>query len=358
VAAILLAGAGACSPVPLGDGPRLMVVKTMAREVIGPALMVSATRARDLPDFFEFLASSPSPRSLMLARDAWVEARQQWKACSPMLFGPGRDVASAVDWFPVDRKKIDELLASADPLTTARVAALGASRRGFHAMELLLFDDATAGYVAEAALLDPGPATERRRIYLVGLAQDLGRQLDLLWAAWTPGPQLAAFTGPGQGSSPYPTVAAAIDTVVNESITTAERAANLLSKPLGLMSGGEPRPELAESLPSDQVTADLMANLRGIRDLYLGTRTGGDGNGITVLIEQRSPGLDRRMRAALATALDRLAAIPHPFRAALLARDPSVTAAYEAVREVKRLASTELVANLGATVKFNDNDGD
>src|SRR6185295_589626 len=127
-------------------------------------------------------------------------------------------------------------------------------------------------------------------------------------------------------------------------------------KPLGLMTGGEPRPELAESLPSDGAAADLAASVRGIRDLYLGTRSGADGRGIAALV--KSPGLDQRMRAALATAIARLEAVPHPFRAALLARDPSLPAAYEAVRELRRLAATELVANLGATLKFNDNDGD
>jgi predicted lipoprotein len=355
---LVAAVATACSAVPLGDGQRLMVVKALANDVILPTLADSASQARAMQSVLSTFEGEPTAVSLEEARAAWTRARQPWKASAAALFGPGRDVAAAVDWFPIDRKKVDDLLASPEPVTPEGVDVLGASRRGFHTIELLLFDDPDASYDAGAALLGPEPEAARRRMFLTSLAGNVAAQLETLYASWTPGTELAAFTAPGHGMSPYPNITAAVDTVVNESITTAERVANLLAKPLGLMSGGEPRPELAESLPSDQATADLGANLRGIRDLYLGSRTGVDGLGVTVLVKERSPNLDLRLRGALTAAIDSVAAVPKPFRAALLARDPSVNAAYEAAREVKRLASTELVANLGATVKFNDNDGD
>jgi predicted lipoprotein len=348
----LVLGLGvACSPVPLGDGERLMVVKALASEVIVPALADSAREAAALEAELRGFEGEPTPARLEAARAAWGRARGPWKAAAPLLFGPGRDVAGAVDWFPVERKKLDDLLASADPVDAAGVAVLGASRRGFHAIELLLFDD--DGYVAAAAL--DGPAGARRRAFLTALAGDVARRLADLQTAWSSG-HLAAFTAPGRGGSAYATIDAAVDSVVNESISAAERSTALLARPLGLMTGGEPRPELAESLPSDNTAADLAASVRGIRDLYLGTRTGGDGRGIAALVKIRS--LDLRLRAALDLAVARLEAVPRPFRAALLARDPSINAAYEAVRELRRLCATELVANLGATLKFSDNDGD
>jgi predicted lipoprotein len=348
----LVLGLGvACSPVPLGDGERLMVVKALGSEVIVPALADSAREAGALEQSLRDFEGDPSAARLETARAAWGRARIPWKAAAPLLFGPGRDVAGAIDWFPVERKKLDELLASTDPVDAAGVAVLGASRRGFHAIELLLFDD--DGYLAATALA--GEAGARRRAFLVALAGDVSHRLTDLQAAWTSG-QLAAFTAPGHGGSSYATIDASVDSVVNESINAAERSTALLAKPLGLMTGGEPRPELAESLPSDNTAADLAASVRGIRDLYLGTRTGAEGRGIAALVRIRS--LDLRVRAAIDTALARLEAVPRPFRRALLARDPSVSAAYEAVRELRRIFATELVANLGATLKFSDNDGD
>jgi hypothetical protein len=234
------------------------------------------------------------------------------------------------------------------------VAALGASRRGFHAIELMLFDEPEAGYSAASALVGSEPVAVRRRGYLTALAGDIEGRLQGWRSAWTL-EHLAAFTHPGRAEGPYATIGAVVDTVVNESITAAERSTALLAKPLGLMSGGEPRPELAESLPSDNAIADLAATVRGIGALYLGRAEGG-GRGINTLVKSRE--LDARLRGALSLAVTRLEAVPRPFRAALLARDPSLNAAYEAVRDLKRLCATELVANLGATLKFNDNDGD
>ena len=354
----VVASGMSCTPVPLGDGQRLIVVKALAHDVILPELADSATQARAMQDALRAFEAEPTVARLDEARTAWARARQPWKIAAPTLFGPGRDVATAIDWFPIDRTKIDALLASADPVTPDGVGLLGASRRGFHTIELLLFDDADASYDSSLTLASADPTAIRRRAFLTSLAGDVAERLETLYAAWTPGAELEGFTAPGHGTSPYPNVRAAIDAVVNESITTAERAANLLADPLGLTSGGEPRPDLAESLLSDEAIGDLAANIRGIRNLYLGSRTGTDGQGVTVLVKERSPNLDVRLRTSITAAEDRLAAVPRPFRAALVARDPSVNAAYEAVRDIKRLASTELVANLGATIKFSDNDGD
>jgi predicted lipoprotein len=350
---ILVCASTACAPVPLGDGERLTVVKGLGNDVIVPTLAETVAAAGELRQALVAFEGTPMPQQLDQARAAWRRARLPWKAAAPLLFGPGRDLAAAVDWFPVERKKLDELLASADPLDAAGVRVLGASRRGFHALELLLFDEPEAGYVATTALAGAEPAAVRRRGYLTAQAMDIADRLGAWRTAWAPegGNHLKAFTGPGQGD--YPNIGAVVDTVVNESISAGERATALLAKPLGLMSGGELRPELAESLASDNALADLAATVRGIRALYVG---GAPGRGISALV--KSPGLDARLRAAFDTALARLEAVPHPFRATLLARDPAVTAAYEAVRDLKRLCATELVANLGATLKFNDNDGD
>jgi predicted lipoprotein len=353
--AIAICASTACAPVPLGDGERLTVVKALGNEVIVPELGAAAGAASELRQALATFEGAPGAAQLEQGRTAWRKARQPWKAAAPLLFGPGRDLAGAIDWFPIERKKIDELLASAEPLDAAGVRALGASRRGFHVIELLLFDDPDAGYVAATALAGAEPAMVRRRAFLTALAGDITERLSAWRAAWTPegANHLAVFTAPGRADGTYPNIGAVVDTVVNESITAAERATALLAKPLGLMTGGEPRPELAESLASDNAIADLSATVRGIRDLYLGKT---EGRGISALVKSR--GLDARLRVAFDTALARLEAVPRPFRAALLAHDPAVTAAHEAVRELKRLAATELVANLGATVKFNDNDGD
>ena len=82
------------------------------------------------------------------------------------------------------------------------------------------------------------------------------------------------------------------------------------------------------------------------------------GGGIDQLVTAQSPATHRAMLEALDAAQRAVDEIPRPFRTALLERSPEVQRAYDAVKTLQRLLATEVVAVLGATLKFNDNDGD
>jgi predicted lipoprotein len=356
-----------CGPVPLGDGERLKVVKGLATDVIAPSFAEADTTAAALTGAAEAFAAEPSAANLAATRAAWRTARLAWKRTAPFLFGPGMTLAikDAVDWFPADPKKLDELVAATEPLTPAAIALLGAKVRGFHALELLLFG-AAPGLDPAPALAATDPAGARRRSLVVALAEDVHAQLLRLRLAWAPEGEnhLGRLTAPAQADSPYPTVKAVLDTVVNEAVNAAETATNRLARPLGLMSGGEPRPELEESAPSDHTLDELIATVLGIRRIVTGTTSPSatpestETRGIAGLVRAKNPALALRLNAVTVAAETAVRAIPRPLRAALLARDPAVTAAYQALREQRRVLSTELVAALGAVLKFNDNDGD
>jgi predicted lipoprotein len=363
----VLAALLSCGPVPLGDGERLKVVKALAAGVIAPSFAETDTTAAALTRAAEAFAADPSAANLETMRAAWRTARLAWKRAAPFLFGPGMTLATkdAVDWFPADPKKLDELVAGMDPLTPESIALLGAKVRGFHALELLLFG-AAPGLDPAPALAASAPAGARRRNLVVALAADVHAQLVRLRLAWAPEGEdhLGRLTAPAQADSPYPTVKAVLDTIVNEAVTAAETATNRLARPLGLMSGGEPRPELEESAPSDHTLDELVATVVGIRRIVTGPADPGgapeesETRGIAALVRAKNPALALRLNAVTVAAETAVRAIPRPLRAALLARDPAVMAAYQALREQKRMFSTELVAALGAVLKFNDNDGD
>jgi hypothetical protein len=102
----------------------------------------------------------------------------------------------------------------------------------------------------------------------------------------------------------------------------------------------------------------MASTLRGIRNIYLGSRDGELRGGISGLLAAQSPAIDRNVRAALDAAMVAVVAIPMPYRDAILAKDPRALAAYDAVQELQTILATEVIATLGATLKFNDNDGD
>ena len=361
-ACALLALATTCTPVPLGEGVRRGAVRALTEQVVVPGLDEVVLRAGAMTEAARALADAPSQATLDVAQEAWRAARRPWKETEAFAFGPAMTdrLAAAIDQVPVDPAKIELEAAGTAELTDLYVDTLGANRKGFHAVEYLLFRGDDDAAVLASLTTDAG-AVRRRELAAVlarGVARDAGR----LQAAWAPaagGGYAETVTSPGAANATYPTIKSVVDAFVNESVFLAELAADArLGAPLGLSTGGTPRPELEESGPSDNSLADLAAAVRGMRNVYTGSRDGTPGGGIGALVAARGPATDRELREAFDTALAAIDAIPRPFRTAVALHRAEVQAAYDAVKELKRILGTEVIALLGATLKFNDNDGD
>jgi predicted lipoprotein len=341
-----------CAPVPLGDGAKKTVVREIATSVILPTLEEAAVRAGAMRSAIEQLADGPSQESLDSAQQAWRSARIPWKETEAFSLGPAKDLrlAPAIDQVPVDVAKIDLEIGGAWPLTESYVETLGANRKGFHAIEYFLFRGEDDAFVLASLTTDP--LAPRRREFLVALSQNLEGKATELRTAWAAegGNYLARLTEPGTSNGTYPTIKSVIDALVNESIFVCELIANeRLGVPLGTASGGLPQPDRVESGPSDNSIADMAASLRGVRNVY---------SGIGQLVAAQSPAADQAVRAAFDEGIRSVEAIPRPYHSALTEQRPAVNAAYEAVKALKRTLATEVVAVLGTTLKFNDNDGD
>jgi predicted lipoprotein len=348
VPAIAALGA-ACAPVPLGDGTKKAVVREIATSIISPTLDQIASRAGAMSSAIQHLTADPSQQSLDGARQAWRHARIPWKESEAFSLGPAVDLrlGAAIDQVPVDVAKIEVEIGGTWPLTDSYVETLGANRRGFHAIEHLLFRAEDDASVLVSLSADP-----RRRDFLDALSGNLERKVSELRLAWAPegGNYLGRFIEPGTSNGTYPTIKSVIDALVNQSVFLSELIADeRLGKPLGTASGAVPQPELEESGPSDNSIADMAASLRGIRNVY---------SPLARLVAAQSPATDLAVRGALEDALRSVEAIPRPYRSALSQQRPEVSAAYEAVKALKRILATEVVGALGATLKFNGNDGD
>jgi predicted lipoprotein len=356
----------ACSPVSLGDGDKRVVVQHLASEVIVPTLEDLEQASEQLSNRCDELHSAPSAESLSVAQQAWRDARAYWKRTAAYGFGPAMDLRTEteIDQFPVDPMLIEMAISGQQDAEDGGVGVsyideLGANRRGFHALEYLLFNE--QGDAVALERLGADPEATRRLQFLKALAQHLELQVLELRTAWTDGRSnyLDVFTDPGDDNDEYPTVKKVVDTLVNECVFLSEVIADTrLGKPMGVANAGQPQPELEESPLSDNSLQDVADSLESIRDVYLGTRNGRVGQGITALVQQRSPATDRRVRSALDDAFDAVADVPHPFSEAIVVHRQAVERAYDAVKTLKRVLGTEVVGALGAALKFNDNDGD
>jgi predicted lipoprotein len=342
--------------VSLGDGKRRITARELVHEVIVPTYDDVVDRSASLATAAHAFAAAPAQDTLDGLQDAWRVARVPWKQTDAFRFGPLslQSLGTAIDQNPIDGSAIDALIAGSMPIDRSLFASQGANKKGFHAIEHLAFgtDDATV-----LALLTADPLASRRVAYLVACADELAATTVALRDAWAA--YAAQLAAPGSDNAAFPTIKASIDALVNEIVFQAEFVADArIGKPSGTASGGVPQPELQESAPSDHSIVDMQNTLLGIRNVYLGAREGDAGKGIGGLVVDASPATDRDVRAALDAALAAIDAIPTPYTQALLDQAPEVTTAYAAVQELQRVLATEVIGTLGATLKFNDNDGD
>lgn len=338
VAGVLLGGGAPSSCiVPLGDGPRRVVAGQLVTDVILPTYDEVVVRAQAMQTAAHAFAAANDAASRDALRAAWRAARVPWKQSDAFRFGPTalEALAVAIDQVPIDPARIETELAGTATFDAAYFANLGANKKGFHAIEYLLFSS--------------DAVDDRRRAFLAGCADDLVTNAVQLRDAWRA--QAAQLAAPGAANVMFPTIQASIDALVNESVFQAELIADArLGKPAGTASGGVVDPALQESAPSDNSIDDMLHSLESIRNIYLG--------GIGELVEQQSPATDRRMREALSFAHLAISSLPRPFTHALVDEKHTVLGAYMAMQELQQLYATEVVSTLGATLKFNDNDGD
>ncbi len=356
--AIVGGAATACEHDGATPPDRGKILADLTANVIVPAYTDAATQAKALEQAVNALRGRPSTETLTAARAAWKKARAAWKMTDAHLFGPADDLAltGGVIDTATDLAKVEALAVATTPLDAAGIAKLGANQRGFGAVEALLFDPARD----DAAMMAAFDALDRRRAVLATLlAADLHAKIDAVHAAWT-NDHARQLARAGRGSTVYKSERQAVDAVVNALIAAAEvLIAVRLAKPLGLdQTSQAPAPELVESPRSDASIDDILAVLDGIESVYLGRRGDAAGLPLADAVADRSPRADGGMRAQLPIAKNAVRVIPAPLRTAVVAHRNAAVAAHAAVRDLKRLLTSEVASALGTSIAFNVTDGD
>jgi putative iron-regulated protein len=350
-----------CGPVPLADGERREALRRTTEQVIVPTYSDLAERCAELSQLLEELALTPEQASLSDIRQQYLATRGPLEESQAFGFGPADELrsAAAIDQQPIDGPKIEAELAGTADLTVPYLSRIGANKRGLHAVEYLLFPEDDAEL--EAALQGASQASARRRQFLAAAGSLVAENAEALRDAWAAdgGDYGRRFAEPGGADSVSAGVQAGLDTLINHAIFLSEVVANTkLGKPLGSATGGAIDPSAQESERSGASLSDALGNLRGVRNVYLGSRDGSIGPSLSTLVRAKSPATDLRARQALDEAEASLLAVPEPLTVALTDSPERVSAAFEAVKTLKRLLATEVLGTLGASLKFNDNDGD
>jgi predicted lipoprotein len=360
VAVGVLAFQSGCAPTALGDGPRRVAVTKTTERVILPTYADLSKMTGELSSSLDDLADQPSSADLAALREQYLAVRAPLEESRAFSFGPAdeRHSLTQLDQAPVDGAKLDAELAADTELTVEHVASLGANKRGLHAIEYLLYSPEQDA--ADAALVDAGIDGARRRQFLSALGELVSKEAHALEHAWSPDGDdyFDLLTQPGGPDSAFANVQGAVDLLLNQLVIASENAErSKLGRPLGVDGGGVD-PSRQESERSGASLLELRAAVRGIHNLYRGDRERDTDESLSHLVHSRSPSADVHTLAAFEAAEQALEAIPEPFTTALEQNNKRVEAAYEAMKELRRLLATEVIGSLGGSLKFSDNDGD
>lgn len=355
-AAAGLGQATGCSTGGGSLGPRRTFLRDLSNGLVLPSYRTLVTESLRLEVAIQTLVTTPGGDAIAVTQDAWRTTRHAWKETEAFRVGPSETqrTSARIDWSPVDTDQIDSEVTGSASLSTDYLDTLGAQKVGFQAMEYFLFDPA-----GDAAAVDglTGVENGRRRAYLLALAVNVREHATALRDAWEPsGADFGDdLVNSGIGGDAFPTLKEAFDEVVNRLIFTAEFVEeNRLGGPLGIKTGGSPRPDLVEAPRSGDAIAGALADIQGIDAVYRGTH----GSNLSAQVKPLSAEIDAEVRQLLDEAIAALEAVPTPLADAVVNHHADVQAAYEAVQQLRRALTLDVASVLGVTLTFGGNDGD
>lgn len=268
--------------------------------------------------------STSTQANLNAACDAWKTTREPWESSEAFLFGPvaflGLD--PSMDSWPLDQGQLEEVLNSDFELTPEFIRnGLGASLRGFHTIEFLLFRNGSPRNAEDV--------TERGKEYLVAATQVLYEDTETLYTEWS-AEYRDEYVNAGVSGSRYVSQEQALQEIVEGIIAIADEVGN------GKISDPYTSKDVlsVESWFSWNSLTDFKNNINSIENAYTGGyHNGTNGIGLDEFVSEQDAELGARVKAEIKAAHNAIDAIPEPYRNNLNA-DVQIQAAIDACNKV------------------------
>jgi uncharacterized iron-regulated protein len=282
------------------------VLDRAANDVITQSYAELDTEAETLVTKVEALSESGATETEVTeARDQWKATREKWEATEAYLFGPvdagGHD--PAMDSWPLDKGNITysdntDFDSKEDNL------------KGFHAVEYLLWNGlVTNGEETAAEARDRLNGSSDQVTYLVNAAKDIESHTTDLHTAWDTGFADTLRTAGESGNSTYGSQSAGVQQLIEGvEIIANEVASGKIGGPFGTKTVEE-----VESRFSGNSINDFTNNMRGIRNVWLGTLDGSENaNGLKAFVQTHDADLTTQVEDAIDEAIDAVKAIGDP----------------------------------------------
>ena len=326
------------TPIPEPTGPSAELKDAVAlnyADGVYSTYVVSLQSARVMNRAIDTFLANPTPATLEAAKRAWLRARDDYGPTEAYRFYGGPidyeedGPEGLINAWPMDEAYVDYVEGAPDAgvinnpadfptIDAALLTELNEKdgeaniSTGWHAIEFLLWgqdlnpDGPGARPVSDYTTADNA---DRRGIYLAVAADLLLEHLDGLVQDWSP-------AGSGSGSGNYWAEFLALDR--DEALTHVITGIGELSR--GELAGErmtvayeERSQEDEHSCFSDNTTADIVGNARGIMMVYTGNFGRVAGPGVYDLVAAADPALADRLAGEIRVSVALAGRIPAPF---------------------------------------------
>ncbi|MCY0990352.1 iron-regulated protein [Nannocystis sp. ILAH1] len=336
-------------------------------ELVSAAYEKSSRGAEQMDSALQAFVAAPSAETLEATKTAWLGARDDYGLTEVFRFYNGPidaapdELEGRINAWPMDEAYIDYVEGEPDvgiindlagypeitrDVLIERNGAEGEDSisTGWHAIEFLLWgQDLSAdgpGARPWSDYVDGADGTaanqDRRRQYLTLTSELLLDDLARVADAWSEGQ--ANYRADFVAQDPKEAIAKVL--LGMASLSGAELAGERMT-----VAYDTREQEDEHSCFSDNTHKDLLANIQGIEDVYLGRIDGQAGASLSSLVARIDADVDAVATAKLQAAVAAVKAIPAPFDAAIQAKDGSPErAAVKAAIDSLKEATDALVA--------------
>jgi len=338
---------------------RAAMLQNEAESVILPGYEDAVAWSTHLQNCAAHFTADVNSATLHNLQDTFSLTFLSWKKAEFFYVGPAETtmLARQVDSWPTNTSVIESEIGGANTIDDAYILATGTTRKGFPAIEYLVWpygsNDETA--ILNSFTVDANAA--RRKIYLTSLCNVIRQQTGDCYGQWqSAGNYLAEFIA-ADGTD----VAGSATQLMNALIQNLEVVINYkIAVPLGLMSGGSILPEKAESFRAGLSSEAIVLNLEVLKDIY----TGGEGEGFDDYLDfveaEYEPGLPLSQKIAQQFDLckDKASQLSGPVHELVTTDPASLNDLYLSLKQLLVLIKSDMSSRLGLLITFSDNDGD
>lgn len=357
--AVLSCGSNDESPEPEDNFDRTAMLANWADNIIIPAYQAYVRAINNLELANVEFSNSPSPATLTVLRDHWLQAYTSWQSVSMFEIGKAEELTlrNFTNIFPANAAEINENIATGTynlelPSTN--------DEQGFPALDYMI----NGLTDSDAALIDiytNGANAEAHKTYLSDLILRMKNLANTVLNDWT-----ASFRDDFVNSSGS-TATSSVNKLVNDFLFYYEKAlrAGKVGIPAGVFSGSSLATHVEAVYKKDISKMLLLEALQSTQDFFNGRHFDGSGSGASMasylnFLNTIKDGADLAtlINAQFDAARTAINALNDDFVQQITDNNTTFLAAYDELQKNVVLLKVDMLQALDIRVDFVDADGD